>query len=59
MKPAAVAMQKMLEGKSRVKGREHQDLITFPGIMECVSNVSARPFQSKEAAERVMGKTMC
>jgi [acyl-carrier-protein] S-malonyltransferase len=47
MKPAAVAMQRMLEGKSRVKGREDQDLVTFPGTMECVSNVSARPFQSK------------
>ncbi|KAE8445281.1 hypothetical protein EG329_013519 [Mollisiaceae sp. DMI_Dod_QoI] len=48
MKPASKAMKRMLEGKSRVKGREHEDLITFPGIMPCISNVSARPFQSKE-----------
>lgn len=48
MKPAALAMQNMLEGKSRVKGREDQDLVSFPGVMECVSNVSARPFQSKD-----------
>ena len=48
MKPAAKAMRRMLEGKSRVKGKETHDVVTFPGIMECVSNVSARPFESKE-----------
>ncbi|KAI9054122.1 hypothetical protein LZ554_001293 [Drepanopeziza brunnea f. sp. 'monogermtubi'] len=48
MKPAATAMRHLLEGKSRMKGRESEDLVTFPGLMECVSNVSARPFQSKE-----------
>ncbi|KAK0116654.1 hypothetical protein ONS96_012508 [Cadophora gregata f. sp. sojae] len=48
MKPAATAMQRLLEGKSRVKGKENEDIVTFPGIMECVSNVSARPFTSKE-----------
>jgi [acyl-carrier-protein] S-malonyltransferase len=48
MKPAAKAMRQMLEGKSRVKGRENDDLVSFPGVMQCVSNVSARPFTSKE-----------
>jgi [acyl-carrier-protein] S-malonyltransferase len=48
MRPAAKAMRKMLDGKSRVKGREHEDLVNFPGVMECVSNVSARPFKNKE-----------
>jgi [acyl-carrier-protein] S-malonyltransferase len=48
MIPAKKAMQRMLEGKSRMKGRESEDLITFPGIMPCVSNVSARPFTSKD-----------
>lgn len=48
MRPAAKAMQKLLDGKSRVEGREGIDLVTFPGVMECVSNVSARPFTSKE-----------
>ena len=48
MKPAAATMRKLLEGKSRVKGREDRDIVTFPGIMECVSNVSARPFESAE-----------
>lgn len=49
MKPAASAMRKMLDGKSRVKGREGEDIVSFPGKMECISNVSARPFESKEA----------
>lgn len=48
MKPAEVTMRKLLEGKSRVKGRENEDIIRFPGIVECVSNVSARPFGSKD-----------
>lgn len=48
MKPAAQAMRRMLEGKSRVKGSENDDMVTFPGVMECVSNVSARPFTSKD-----------
>jgi [acyl-carrier-protein] S-malonyltransferase len=48
MKPAAQAMKVLLEGKSRVKGKENEDIIRFPGVMECISNVSARPFESKE-----------
>jgi [acyl-carrier-protein] S-malonyltransferase len=48
MKPAAVTMRKLLDGKSRVKGKENEDIIKFPGVMECVSNVTARPFGSKE-----------
>jgi [acyl-carrier-protein] S-malonyltransferase len=48
MKPAKKAMQRLLEGKSRVKGKEDQGIVTFPGVLECVSNVSARPFTSKE-----------
>lgn len=48
MSPAAAAMQKLLSGKSRVKARQDQDIISFPGVVECISNVSARPFQSKE-----------
>ncbi|RKF71639.1 Malonyl CoA-acyl carrier protein transacylase [Golovinomyces cichoracearum] len=48
MIPAKKAMQKMLEGKSRVRGRENQDLVIFPGAMECISNINARPFKCKE-----------
>jgi [acyl-carrier-protein] S-malonyltransferase len=48
MKPASATMKKLLEGMSRVKGKEREDLVMFPGVMECISNVSARPFRSKE-----------
>ncbi|KAG9234382.1 acyl transferase/acyl hydrolase/lysophospholipase [Amylocarpus encephaloides] len=48
MKPAGAAMKKLLDGKSRAKGRENEDIVSFPGKIECISNVSARPFQSKE-----------
>jgi [acyl-carrier-protein] S-malonyltransferase len=48
MKPAAVLMKKLLNKKSRVKGRENEDVVMFPGVIECVSNVSARPFRNKE-----------
>ena len=48
MRPAVNLMKKMLDGKSRVKGRENEDLVSFPGYMQCISNVSGRPFQSKE-----------
>lgn len=48
MKPASKVMRKMLDGKSRVKGRESEDIVTFPGTMECISNVTARPFESKD-----------
>jgi [acyl-carrier-protein] S-malonyltransferase len=48
MQPAASVMRKLLVGKSRVKGRKNEDIITFPGLVECISNVTARPFGSKE-----------
>jgi [acyl-carrier-protein] S-malonyltransferase len=47
MKPAVAAMQNLLNGKSRVPGRESEDIIRFPGEVPCISNVSARPFESK------------
>ncbi|KAI1806027.1 Mu homology domain-containing protein [Daldinia bambusicola] len=46
MRPAVAVMRELVSQKSRVKGREDQDVITFPGRLECVSNVSARPFES-------------
>jgi [acyl-carrier-protein] S-malonyltransferase len=47
MKPAVEAMRAVLAGKSRVPGRETEDIIRFPGGLSCISNVSARPFESK------------
>ncbi|KAI1495142.1 Adaptor complexes medium subunit family-domain-containing protein [Biscogniauxia mediterranea] len=46
MRPAVDVMRDLVSGKSRVSGREDQDVITFPGKVQCVSNVSARPFES-------------
>ncbi|OBT49427.1 hypothetical protein VE00_00419 [Pseudogymnoascus sp. WSF 3629] len=47
MKPASGMMRRLLDGKSRVVGREEEDIVMWPGVMEIVSNVSARPVTSK------------
>ncbi|OTB16465.1 hypothetical protein K445DRAFT_316738 [Daldinia sp. EC12] len=46
MRPAVAVMRELVSRKSRVKGREDKEVITFPGRLQCVSNVSARPFES-------------
>ena len=51
MLPATMMMRKLLAGNSRVKGRENESIVKFPGVMECISNVSARPFESKAQLE--------
>lgn len=56
MQPAANAMRKLLEGKSRVKGKETEDIVKFPGVMECISNVTARPITSKEELKDVWAR---
>jgi [acyl-carrier-protein] S-malonyltransferase len=56
MKPAAALMRKMLDGKSRVKGRESEDLVSFPGNIQCISNVTGRPFQSKDELKRLWAR---
>lgn len=33
-----------------------QDIITWPGIMPCVSNVSARPFKSKDQLKDLLAR---
>src|SRR6185436_8946904 len=40
MEPAVAVMRSILDGKSRVPGREDDDILTFPGRLPCVSNVS-------------------
>ncbi|KAK4191111.1 acyl transferase/acyl hydrolase/lysophospholipase [Podospora australis] len=47
MKPALSVMHNILAGRSRVKGREEEDIVTWPGKIPCISNVTARPFRSK------------
>ncbi|KAI0108225.1 Mu homology domain-containing protein [Daldinia grandis] len=46
MRPAVTVMRELVSRKSRVKGREDKDVITFPGRLQCISNVSARPFEN-------------
>ncbi|RYP44443.1 hypothetical protein DL768_009090 [Monosporascus sp. mg162] len=46
MRPAVDVMRGLLAQKSRVPGREDRDVVSFPGVLECVSNVTARPFAS-------------
>ncbi|EFZ01718.2 malonyl CoA-acyl carrier protein transacylase [Metarhizium robertsii ARSEF 23] len=56
MKPAVAVMQSLLEDKSRVPGREGEDIITFPGDIPCISNVTARPFRSKEQLKELLAR---
>lgn len=48
MKPAALVMAELLKRKSRTPGREGRDILTFPGTLQCISNVTARPIESSE-----------
>ncbi len=56
MEPAVGLMRSLLAGKSRVPGRENDDIITFPGTLPCISNVSARPFQSKADLKELLAR---
>ncbi|KAK8069157.1 Adaptor complexes medium subunit family-domain-containing protein [Apiospora phragmitis] len=56
MKPAVAVMRQLVSGKSRVKGKETDDVITFPGALQCVSNVSARPFSSQEEVRDLLSR---
>ncbi|KAF2965550.1 hypothetical protein GQX73_g8016 [Xylaria multiplex] len=56
MWPAYYAMRDLVSSKSRVKGREDQDIISFPGSLECVSNVTARPFGSAAGVQELLAR---
>ncbi|TQV92085.1 hypothetical protein V2A60_004386 [Cordyceps javanica] len=56
MKPAVSVMRSMLNGSSRVPGREGDDIITWPGTIEAVSNVTARPFRSKAELKELLAR---
>ncbi|KAL6856486.1 clathrin adaptor, mu subunit [Trichoderma novae-zelandiae] len=56
MKPAVAVMKNLLAKKSRVPGREKEDMVTFPGLMPCISNVSARPFESREQLKDLLAR---
>ena len=56
MKPAVAVMRRLLDGRSRVAGREGRDMIAFPAAMACVSNVTARPFESKAQLKELLAR---
>ena len=56
MKPAVAVMRTLLDKTSRVPGREGEDIITFPGSLPSISNVSARPFRSKEDLKELLAR---
>ncbi|KAI1327292.1 Adaptor complexes medium subunit family-domain-containing protein [Xylariaceae sp. FL0255] len=56
MWPAVSVMRELLGRKSRVKGREAEDVVTFPGQLQCVSNVSARPFGSAAEVRELLAR---
>ncbi|KAK4126721.1 FabD/lysophospholipase-like protein [Parathielavia appendiculata] len=56
MKPAVTVMQSLLAGTSRVKGRDGEDIVTWPGKVPCISNVTARPFESKAELKDLLAR---
>lgn len=56
MKPAVATMQRLLADKSRVRP-EGEDLVAFPGTVQCVSNVTARPFASRHELKDLLARS--
>ncbi|KAF3762912.1 hypothetical protein M406DRAFT_63659 [Cryphonectria parasitica EP155] len=68
MKPAVATMRRLLDGKSRrrTKGSrghdqreegEQGELVTFPGKVRAISNVTARPFESKAMLKDLVARS--
>lgn len=55
MQPAKEVMQKILNSPSLTAPGE--DTVMWPGRMPCISNVSARPFQSREALKDLLARS--
>lgn len=53
MKPAQETMQRILH-KERPDG---SDIIAWPGVMPCISNVSGKPFQDKEQLRNLLARS--
>ncbi|KAI9167658.1 Adaptor complexes medium subunit family protein [Paramyrothecium foliicola] len=56
MKPAVTVMRHLLSKTSRVPGRETEDIVAFPGVIPCISNVTARPFESKADLKELLAR---
>ncbi|PHH80379.1 hypothetical protein CDD82_1788 [Ophiocordyceps australis] len=55
MKPA-VAVMRMLLDQRHSSTNADRDIVRFPGLMPCISNVSARPFGSKEELKDLLAR---
>lgn len=55
MAPAADVMKKLLD-KPSAEGVDGEDMVTWPGQMPCISNVSARPFASKQQLKDLLAR---
>jgi malonyl CoA-acyl carrier protein transacylase len=53
MKPAQETMKRILH-KEKDDG---SDIVTWPGVMPCISNVSGTPFQSKEQLKDLLARS--
>jgi [acyl-carrier-protein] S-malonyltransferase len=53
MKPAQETMQRILH-KEKEDG---SDIVTWPGVMPCISNVSGKPFQDKEQLKNLLARS--
>ncbi|KAI9714391.1 MAG: hypothetical protein M1820_000352 [Bogoriella megaspora] len=53
MKPAADYMRRALSNPSNSR---NQDIVSWPGYMPCVSNVTARPFESRQQLKDLLAR---
>ncbi|KAL1836201.1 hypothetical protein VTJ49DRAFT_5454 [Mycothermus thermophilus] len=57
MRPAVAVVRDILSGTSRVPGREGEDMVSWPDdAVPCVSNVTARPFESKAQLKDLLAR---
>ncbi|KAJ2905542.1 malonyl CoA-acyl carrier protein transacylase [Zalerion maritima] len=62
MKPAVKKIEELLHQPSRVPRREGDgrggeiDIIKWPGKLQCISNVTSRPFQSREQLKDLLAR---
>jgi [acyl-carrier-protein] S-malonyltransferase len=56
MRPAVDVVRNILAGGSHVPGREGQEMVAWPGDVPCVSNVTARPFESHAQLQDLLAR---
>ncbi|KAL6706176.1 [acyl-carrier-protein] S-malonyltransferase [Coniothyrium glycines] len=53
MEPAQDTMKRILHKE----GEDGRDIVTWPGLMPCISNVSGKPFQSREELKDLLARS--